>query len=96
MHSFWGNVHNAIWIVPAKLISQLDKLDRPADGLVLYCQSPDLGQGLRIDFTFPNNNKNNKNKNNKNPHQKLSELGVLEVWNLTHKLLMGFWMNIGG
>ena len=31
-----------------------------------FCQTPDLGLGLGIDFTFPNNNKNNNKKNN--PH----------------------------
>ena len=35
----------------------------------VYCQTPDLGQGLEFDFTFANNKKNNKNnKNNNNPH----------------------------
>ena len=29
-----------------------------------YCQTPDLGLGLGVDFTFPNNKKNNNN----NPH----------------------------
>ena len=30
------------------------------------------------------------------PHQNLSEGGVLEGWNLTHRLHMGFWLSIGG
>ena len=35
------------------------------NGIALYfCQTPDLGLGLGVDFTFPNNN--NKKKNN--PH----------------------------
>ena len=29
-------------------------------------------------------------------HQNLSEGGVLEGWNLTHRLLMGFWLSSGG
>ena len=33
--------------------------------LYLYCQTPDLGQGLEFDFTFANNNKNNDNND---PH----------------------------
>ena len=32
----------------------------------LYCQTPDLGQGLEFDFTFANNNENNNNENNNN------------------------------
>ena len=30
------------------------------------------------------------------PHQNLSVGGVLEGWNLTHRLLMGFWLSLGG
>ena len=30
------------------------------------------------------------------PHQNLSEWGVLEVRNSTHKLLLGFWLSLGG
>ena len=33
-----------------------------------YCQTPVLGLGLGVDFTFANNNKNNK----KNPHLNFS------------------------
>ena len=29
-----------------------------------FCQTPDLGLGLGVHFTFPNNNKNNNKKNN--------------------------------
>ena len=28
-----------------------------------FCQTPDLGLGLRVDFTFLNDNKNKKKKN---------------------------------
>ena len=34
----------------------------------MFCQTPDLGQGLEFDFTLANNKKNNDNKNNNNPH----------------------------
>ena len=35
----------------------------------LNCQTPVLGLGLGVDFTFPNNNNNNNNKKNeKSPH----------------------------
>ena len=38
----------------------------------VFCQTPDLGQGLEFDFTFPNNKNNNdkknNDKNNNNPH----------------------------
>ena len=34
--------------------------------LCVYCQTPDLGQGLEFDFTFANNNKNKNNNND--PH----------------------------
>ena len=46
----------------------------PTSPIRNICQTPDLGPGLGVDFTFPNNdnkNKNNKKKNkkkNKNPH----------------------------
>ena len=30
------------------------------------------------------------------PHQNLSDGSVLEGWNLTHRLLMGFWLSLGG
>ena len=33
----------------------------------VFCQTPDLGQGLEFDFTFANNNENN-NDNENNPH----------------------------
>ena len=33
--------------------------------------------------------KNSNNNKNKNPHQNLSEGGILEVCNLTYKLLLG-------
>ena len=29
------------------------------------------------------------------PHQNLSEGGVLEGWNLTHRPIMGFWLSLG-
>ena len=29
------------------------------------------------------------------PHQNLSEGGVLEGWNLTYRILMGFWLSLG-
>ena len=32
----------------------------------IFCQTPDLGQGLEFDFTFANNNENNDNENNDN------------------------------
>ena len=38
---------------------------------LLFCQTPDLGQGLEFDFTLANNKKNNNennDKNNNNPH----------------------------
>ena len=36
----------------------------------IFCQTPDLGLGLGVDFTFPynNNNKKENNNNNNNPH----------------------------
>ena len=34
--------------------------------ICLYCQTPDLGQGLEFDFTFANNNENNENNDNEN------------------------------
>ena len=41
-------------------------------GILQFCQTPDLGQGLEFDFTFANNNENNENNenndNNDNPH----------------------------
>ena len=43
----------------------------------------------------PCHNENNKN-NNKNLRQNISEGGVLEVWNLTHKLHMSFWLRLWG
>ena len=33
----------------------------------IFCQTPDLGQGLEFDFTFANNKKNKNNENN-DPH----------------------------
>ena len=29
------------------------------------------------------------------PHQNISEGGVLEGWNLTHRPIMGFWLSLG-
>ena len=46
-----------------------------------------------LNFFYPCHKKNN---NKKNPHQNLSEGGVLEVCNMTHKLLSGFWLSLGG
>ena len=34
--------------------------------------------------------------NNNSPHQNLFEGGTLEVRKLTHKLLIGFWVSLGG
>ena len=48
-------------------------------------QSQLLALGRRLEF----------DNNNNNPHQNLSEGGVLEVCNLTHKLLRGFWLILG-
>ena len=47
-------------------------------------------------FSPCHNNKNNKNNNKKNPHQNPSEGDVLEVYDLTHKLLRGFWLSLWG
>ena len=33
-----------------------------------FCQTPDLGLGLGVDFTFPNNINNNKKNKKKSPH----------------------------
>ena len=55
------------------------------------------GPNLELTLFSPCHNTKNKNKNkNNNPHQNLSEGGVLEVCNLTHKLLRGFWLVLGG
>ena len=55
------------------------------------CQTPVLGLGLGVDFTFENNNNNKKNNNKKNnnkknPHQNLPEGSKLQVWNFVHEL----------
>ena len=34
----------------------------------IFCQTPDLGQGLEFDFTFANNKNNKNNNKNNNPH----------------------------
>ena len=48
----------------------LYKMEKSATALVplnvKYCQTPDLGLGLGVDFIFPNNK--NTNKNSKNPN----------------------------
>ena len=58
-----------------------------------YCQTP--GQSLDQELTlfYPCHINNN---NNKTPHQNLSEGRVLEGGYLTHRLLMGFWLSLGG
>ena len=47
---------------------------------------------LRLSLEFDNN----KKKNTNNPSPNLSEGGVLEGWNLTHRLQMGFRLSLGG
>ena len=50
----------------------------------LYCQTPVLGRGLVVDFTFTWDNKNKNNDNddhndNDNPHQNFSRGTVIGV-----------------
>ena len=58
-----------------------------------YCQTPGYVFRLGINFVFPLSQE--KKSKNKNPHQNLSEGVVLEGWNLTNRLLMGFWLSLG-
>ena len=57
--------------------------------LLLWLGGNKVNSWARLSLEFDKN----KNKN-KNPHQNLSEGGVLEGWNLTQRLLMGFWLSL--
>ena len=50
--------------------------------------------GLGVDFVSPLSQQQQQEQ--EQPHQNLSEGGALEVCNLTHKLLRGFWLSLGG
>ena len=52
--------------------------------------------GLGVDFVFPLSQQQEQEQEQEQPHQNLSEGGALEVCNLTHKLLRGFWLSLGG
>ena len=70
-------------------------LGRPFSIVKLQAKSLDQELTLFYPGHKKNKNKNNKKKN-KNPHQNLSEGGVLEGQNLAHRLLIGFWLSLGG
>ena len=63
----------------------------------IFCQapvqSPDFSLGTRSWLCFPP--VTTTTRTNKNPHQNLAEGEVLEIRNLTHKLLMGYWLSLG-
>ena len=59
---------------------------------IVKLQAKSLAWELTLFYPCYNNQKNKRN----NPQQNLSEGGVLEVWNLTHQLLMGLRLSLGG
>ena len=48
---------------------------------------------LGVDFVFPLSQKQQEQQQEEEPLPKFIRRGVLEVLNLTYKLLMGFWLN---
>ena len=53
-----------------------------------------LGQG--VDFVFPLSQQQQEQEQEQEPPPKSVRRGALEVCNLTHKLLRGFWLSLGG
>ena len=67
MPTFFLNTVNILpknWKNSAKILLKIIQI------LLRYCQTPVLGLGLGVDFTFAGDNHNNQNHNNhcNNPH----------------------------
>ena len=54
----------------------------------MYCQTLGLVLRLRVDFVLP------LSQEQEEPHLNLSDGGALEGW--TKKILIGFWLSLGG